>query len=191
VSLEGVVAESNQAQVAETATVAIAPPRRSPLLLLLLVTFPVLVVDQATKLAVQGHMSLYQTIPLISHYLDLTYTQNPGAAFSMFAAYSPWFREAFLYSMSAAAIVVLITLLARAARISFTSVAFSLILAGALGNLIDRTIRGQVIDFIRVHYYDWNYPIFNVADSAISIGVLMILLATFFAADEQKAPPAE
>jgi signal peptidase II len=191
VSLEGVVAESNQAPVTELATVATVPPRRSPLLLLLLVTIPVLVLDQVTKLIVQAHMSLYQTIPLINHYLDITYTQNPGAAFSMFAAYSPWFREAFLFSMSAAAIVVLITMLIRAERISFSAVAFALILAGALGNLTDRTIRGQVIDFIRVHYYDWNYPIFNVADSAITIGVVMILLTTFLAADEQKAAPAE
>jgi signal peptidase II len=191
VSLEGAIAESNQSAGTETATVATAPRRRSPMLLILLVTIPVLVLDQATKFFVKAHMSLYETIPIINHYVDLTYTQNPGAAFSMFAAYSPWFREAFLYSMSAAAIVVLTTMLIRAERISFTAVAFALILAGAAGNLVDRSIRGQVIDFIRVHYYDWNYPIFNVADSAISIGVVMILLATFFASDEQTPPSAE
>ncbi|MDO8433562.1 MAG: signal peptidase II [Candidatus Binatus sp.] len=190
-SLEGAIAESDQSAVSANVAVATAPPRRSPMLLLILVTIPVLALDQASKLFVKAHMSLYQTIPLINHYVDLTYTQNPGAAFSMFAAYSPWFREAFLFSMSAAAIVVLLAMLIRAERISITSIAFALILAGAAGNLIDRSVHGQVIDFIRLHYYDWSYPIFNVADSAISIGVVMIVLATFFARDDEKLPAAD
>ena len=57
-----------------------------------------------------------------------------------------------------------------------------------MGNLIDRAIRGRVIDFMRAHYYDLNYPIFNVADSAISIGVALIVLATFFGSDDEPQP---
>ncbi len=188
VSVEGVVAESNQS--AMSTAVAAAPPRKPPILLLVLITIPVLVLDQITKLFVKAHMSLYETIPVVRNYIDITYTQNPGAAFSMFAGYAPWFRAAFLFSMSAAAIVVLVVLLVRSDRISVTSIAFALILAGAAGNLIDRSIRGEVIDFIRLHYYDLSYPIFNVADSAISIGVTLIVLATLFGRDDKDPRPA-
>jgi signal peptidase II len=63
-----------------------------------------------------------------------------------------------------------------------------LILGGATGNLIDRAIRGRVIDFMRAHYYDLNYPVFNVADSAITIGVALIVLASFFGGDDEPKP---
>jgi len=158
----------------------IAPARRrSPLFaMLVLVSLPVLVLDQATKLFVSSHMDLFESIPVIPNWIDITYTRNPGAAFSMFTNLPEWFREAFLVTLSLAAIVVLIVLIARSDGFTLTTFAFALILAGAGGNLIDRGLRGQVIDFIRVHYYDWNYPIFNVADSAISIGVALIILGT-------------
>jgi signal peptidase II len=93
--------------------------------------------------------------------------------------------------MACAAIVVLAVMIVRADRISISSVAFALILGGAIGNLIDRAIRGRVIDFMRAHYYDLNYPIFNVADSAISIGVALIILTAFFGSDEEpKSNPS-
>jgi signal peptidase II len=149
-----------------------------------LITIPVLVLDQLTKMLVRERMDLYQSIPLLPHFLDLTYTLNPGAAFSLFVGLPPWLRLAFLIGMNLGAIVVLTVLLARSVRVDFNTVAFALIIAGAAGNVIDRGIRGEVIDFIRVHYYGWNYPIFNVADSAISIGVVLILIASFFGGGE-------
>ena len=77
----------------------------------------------------------------------------------------------------------------RSERVTINSVAFALILAGATGNLIDRALRGGlVIDFVRAHYYDLNYPVFNVADSAISIGIALIVLASLFGGD--AAPTA-
>jgi signal peptidase II len=164
-----------------------APPRRSPLVrLLCLITIPVLVLDQLTKLIVRTHMDLYQSIALVPHFLDLTYTLNPGAAFSMFVGLSPWIRLAFLVGMNLSAIVVLLVLLWRSDRVDLNTVAFALIIAGAAGNVIDRGIRGEVIDFIRVHYYGWSYPIFNVADSAITIGVALILLTSLFAREEAR-----
>jgi signal peptidase II len=172
---------------AETAAAMtdITPAPRSPLVrLLCMITLPVLVLDQVTKIVVRERMDLYQSIPLIPHFLDLTYTLNPGAAFSLFIGLPPWFRLAFLVGMNLGAIVVLTILLARSDRVDFNTVAFALIIAGAAGNVIDRGIRGQVIDFIRVHYYAWSYPIFNVADSAITIGVTLILIASFFGRDE-------
>ena len=164
------------------------PPRRPFLFLLGAITIPVILLDQATKLFVQAHMALYESIAIIPNYLDITYTQNPGAAFSMLADASPWVRKAFLLTMACAAIIVLLVIIVRAESVSTTSVACALILGGAMGNLIDRAIRGRVIDFMRAHYYDLNYPIFNVADSAISIGVMLILFVTIFGREHEPKP---
>ncbi len=166
-----------------------SPPRRPFLFLFGAITLPVIVLDQTTKLFVQAHMALYESIALIPNYLDITYTLNPGAAFSMLADAPAWVRKAFLLSMAGAAIIVLAVLIVRAKRVSINSIAFALILGGAAGNLIDRAIRGRVIDFMRAHYYDLNYPVFNVADSAISIGVVLIILATFFGSDDEPEVP--
>jgi signal peptidase II len=167
---------------------ASAPPRRPFLFLLGAITIPVIILDQATKLFVQAHMALYESIPIIPNYLDITYTQNPGAAFSMLADAPPWVRKAFLLTMACAAIIVLLVIIVRAESVSLTSVSCALILGGAMGNLIDRAIRGRVIDFMRAHYYDLNYPIFNVADSAISIGVVLILFMTVFGREHEPKP---
>jgi signal peptidase II len=99
----------------------------------------------------------------------------------MFVNLPPVARLLMLCALSAIAIVVLMVLLWQAEKITLTSFALTLILAGAAGNLIDRALRGgRVIDFIRVHYYDASYPIFNVADSAISVGVALIILSSVF-----------
>ena len=165
-----------------------APPRRPFLFLLGAITIPVILLDQATKLFVQAHMALYESIAIIPNYLDITYTLNPGAAFSMLADAPVWVRTMFLLTMACAAIIVLTVIIVRAERVSISSVAFALILGGAMGNLIDRAVRGRVIDFLRAHYYDLNYPIFNVADSAISIGVALIILTAFFGSDDEPKP---
>jgi signal peptidase II len=167
---------------------ASAPPRRPFLFLLGAITIPVILLDQATKLFVQAHMALYESIAIVPNYLDITYTLNPGAAFSMLSDAQPWVRTAFLLTMASVAIVVLTVFLMRAERVSINSVGFALILGGATGNLMDRAMRGRVVDFVRVHYYDLNYPVFNVADSAITIGVALLLLAAFFGSDDEPKP---
>lgn len=166
-------------------SISSAPPRRPFWLLFGAITIPIIVLDQASKMFVQAHMALYESIALIPNYLDITYTLNPGAAFSVLAEAPLWIREAFLISMACAAIIVLAVLIVRSERVTINSIAFAFILGGATGNLIDRAIRGgRVIDFVRAHYYDLNYPIFNVADSAITIGVTLIIAATLFGRDE-------
>jgi signal peptidase II len=143
-----------------------------------LVAVPVVIIDQLSKLYVSSHMALYQSIPVIPHWFDITYTQNAGAAFSLFATLPPVARVTILATLAAAAIVVLLVLLARSPRITLGSFGLALIMGGAAGNLIDRAVRGRVIDFIRIHYYGLSYPVFNVADSAITIGVALVLLAS-------------
>ena len=177
----------SSAENREAGEVAGRPPGRPFWGLIGAITIPIILLDQATKLFVKAHMELYESIAIVRNYLDITYTLNPGAAFSMLANAPPWVRRAFLMSLSSSAIIVLIVLIYRSARVSVTSVAYALIAGGAAGNLIDRAFRGQVIDFVRAHYYDLNYPIFNVADSAISIGVTLLIVMTIFGNEESEA----
>jgi signal peptidase II len=144
-----------------------------------LITIPVVVLDQATKLYIATHLPLYSMRAIVPNWLDLTYTLNPGAAFSLFANMPAAMRGIFFIVLSFIAIVVLIVLLARRTTSSASGLAFALILGGTIGNLIDRLARGRVIDFIYFHHDSFSYPVFNVADSTITIGVAIILLMSF------------
>ena len=148
-----------------------------------LVALPVFVLDQLAKLYIVRHLKLFEQIDLIPNWLAITYTLNPGAAFSLFATLPPTMRDLLLDGLAGAAVVVLGVLLARGARPTAISVAFALIMGGAAGNLYDRVVHGRVIDFIYVHYYSWSYPVFNLADSAITIGVAIILIHSVFSRD--------
>jgi len=144
------------------------------------VVAPIIALDQVSKLYVRAHMQLYENIQLIPNWLDITYTRNPGVAFSMFASAPEGARTALLLVLASAAIMVLVVLIAAADHPTLVTVALALILAGAGGNLIDGATRREGIDFVRAHYYSYNWPIFNVADSSISIGVTLILLSSIF-----------
>jgi signal peptidase II len=140
----------------------------------------VVVLDQLTKFYVALHFTLEQARAIIPNWLDLTYALNPGAAFSLFATMPAGARQLFFLVLSCAATVVLLVLLARRNTSWPSGVAFALILGGTLGNLIDRLVRGRVVDFIYFHHDSFSYPVFNIADSAITIGVAIILLVSFF-----------
>jgi signal peptidase II len=154
-----------------------------------LVTVPVVVLDQFSKLYIASHLPLYRTIPIVPDWLDLTFTLNPGAAFSLFATMPARLRHLFFVVLSLAAMVVLLVLLARRRAQVWSNIAFALILGGTIGNLIDRLARGRVIDFIYFHHESFSYPVFNLADSAITIGVAIILIESFFSGSaSQRAP---
>lgn len=146
---------------------------------LMLVTLPTLALDQWSKLYVRSHFHLYQSWPLIRNWLDVTYTLNPGAAFSLFATMPPGFRRVFFIALSVIAAAVLVGLMLRRTVSVAYSIAFALILAGTVGNLIDRVNRGLVTDFIYFHHGWFSYPVFNVADSAITVGVGLILILSW------------
>jgi signal peptidase II len=150
-----------------------------------LVALPVFALDQLTKLYIIRHFRLFEQIDLIPHWLAITYTLNSGAAFSLFTNLPPAIRGLMLDGLAAVAVLVLGVLLARGARPPIVSAAFALIMGGAAGNLLDRAARGRVVDFIYVHYYAWSYPVFNIADSAITIGVAIILIHSVFAHDAE------
>jgi signal peptidase II len=135
----------------------------------------VVVIDQLTKRVVDSSMQLYQSIELVP-FFQLTYLRNQGAAFSFLAGAGGWQRWFFI-GLAVTAIALICYWLKRMGKDQrWEAAAWALILGGALGNLIDRVAYGYVIDFLDVYYGQWHWPAFNVADSAITIGVGMLLI---------------
>ena len=137
-----------------------------------------LVLDQASKLAVDGSMQLFESIPLIP-YFNLTYVHNTGAAFSFLAQAGGWQRWLFAGLAVVMSSIIAVWLHRLQKHETLMAVALSLVLGGAIGNLIDRVSYGYVIDFLDVYYQDWHWPAFNIADSAICVGVGLMLLESF------------
>ena len=136
----------------------------------------VVALDQLTKHLIVEHFALYQGITL-APMLQLMHLRNTGAAFSFLSGAGGWQRWVFVglaLAVSAAILVWLTRLPARGRGLLAASLA--LVMGGALGNVIDRLSRGYVIDFVRVHYQQWYFPAFNVADSAITIGAGLLIL---------------
>jgi len=137
----------------------------------------IVVLDQLTKLLVVRSMRLGQNIPIVPGFFDLTFVLNPGAAFSLFATLPEWIRNPFFILISVGAAVLIIAYRSRYLRENrLASVSLALILGGAIGNLIDRLRYGVVVDFLDAHISQYHWPIFNVADSAISVGVTLLLI---------------
>ena len=139
------------------------------------VSLLVLILDQASKLAVDASMQLYESIPLMP-YFNLTYAHNTGAAFSLLAKAGGWQRWLFAGLAVVMSGIIAVWLARLEKHETLMAIALSMILGGAIGNLIDRVAYGYVIDFLDVYYRQWHWPAFNIADSAICIGVGLMLL---------------
>jgi signal peptidase II len=139
--------------------------------------FPVVVLsmilDQATKLYIDGSMRLYQSIPVVDNLFSITYVRNRGAAFS-FLANTSWRLPFFIFVTIIALIAILVAVRKLRADQRLALVSLSLIFSGAIGNLIDRIRLGEVIDFLDVYWRTHHWPAFNVADSAICVGVALL-----------------
>jgi signal peptidase II len=136
----------------------------------------IVIVDQLTKAIVDRAMSLHDSIPLIPGFFSLTYIRNTGAAFGIFSGAHEVFRLPFLIGVSILAIGFIVVMLKRLRPgESGLATALAFILGGAIGNLIDRVIYGEVIDFLDVYWKQYHWPAFNVADSFITIGVAITL----------------
>lgn len=133
--------------------------------------------DQATKQLANTMLPPYQSLPL-APMLNLTLVYNPGAAFSFLSEAGGWQRWFFI-ALSSVVSVVLLRWIWRA-QTHKSAAALSLVLGGALGNLIDRLAHGYVIDFIDVYYRQYHWPVFNIADSAITIGAALLLWELLF-----------
>jgi len=136
----------------------------------------VIVADQATKWAVIEWMPLYDKVP-INSFLNLVHLRNTGAAFSFLADQSGWQRWFFVLLASAVSVVITVWLWRiRSDGPLLLAAGLSLVLGGAIGNLIDRATLGYVTDFIQVWFGSWPFPAFNIADSAISVGAGLLLI---------------
>lgn len=141
-------------------------------------SFVVLVLDQITKLAVAANMQLYQSIQVLP-FFNLTYVHNTGAAFSFLSEAGGWQRWFFAVLAFVISVVIAVWLARLKRHETLLAVSLALVLGGAVGNLIDRLAYGYVIDFLDVYYRDWHWPAFNIADSAITIGVALMLAESF------------
>lgn len=141
----------------------------------------VIVFDQLTKILISHHMGLFDSIRLTS-FLQLTLLHNSGAAFSFLSQASGWQRWFFVGLGLVVSIVILLWLrrLPRKDR-RLLGIGLALVLGGALGNVIDRVAYGYVIDFIDFFYNGWHFWPFNVADSAITVGAILVVIDTLTA----------
>lgn len=140
-----------------------------------------LAVDIVTKYIVQNCMLLHQTVSILPNFFNITYVENPGAAFGILANVADPWRNVILGIVSGLAIIMLLVFYRQYAdnnlKVKFALV---LVLGGAVGNIIDRIRFGVVIDFIDVHWYEYHWPAFNVADSAICVGVGILFWQLWF-----------
>jgi signal peptidase II len=157
-------------------------------IILSVISVIVLILDQATKIFIDRTMDLHSTITVVENFFNITYIRNKGAAFGFLAESS--FRLPFFILISIIAVVVIIGIFRKLRpEQKLTAISLSLIFAGALGNLIDRIRLGEVIDFIYVHWYEHYWPAFNVADSAICVGVFLLGLDMLL--NERRRKPAK
>jgi len=150
-------------------------------------TLVMLIADQVTKIIISTQMKLYESIELIPVF-KITYVHNYGAAFSFLTDAGGWQR--WFFSIIAITISALLIwwLKKLPASNKLLGSAYALVLAGALGNLYDRLAYGYVVDFLHVFYKTWNFPVFNIADSAICVGAGLLLIDAFL---EEKVKSAK
>jgi signal peptidase II len=140
----------------------------------------VLGLDQGSKLYIHKTFVLHESRPVIAAFFHLTYVRNPGAAFGFLANRQEAFLHFFFPLVTLLAIVVLLVYFIRVPRQrTLTLWGIGLIIGGAVGNGIDRLWLGQVIDFLDFHWNTYHWPAFNVADSAICVGVGLLLFDAF------------
>ncbi|HVI10996.1 MAG TPA: signal peptidase II [Candidatus Binatia bacterium] len=166
--------------------------KNSARLFYLLIALVVVVLDRWTKHLAARRIPLYQNIQVIPGFFRLTHTENTGAAFSMFAdSPSPWKTDLLIAFSALALIVVSVLLWKNHQRQLVTGVGFSLILGGALGNLWDRLARGRVVDFLLFYIKHYQWPVFNLADSAIVVGASLLVLEIAFARPSSRPDMVE
>ena len=149
----------------------------------------VLVVDQMSKYAAEAYLSLHVPVAIIPG-LNFTLTYNPGAAFSFLSDAGGWQRWLFSGIAFAASVAIVVWLHRLPKEDRFTACSLALVLGGAVGNLWDRLApsRGMVVDFIDVYAGKWHWPAFNVADSAIVLGVIIMLITVFVTPEGERTP---
>lgn len=134
-----------------------------------------LVIDVVIKLLVKSSMFLNQSIRVIDNFFYITYVKNTGAAWSILSG-----KQYFLIIVSLLVIIFLIIYLYKKKTYSkFEFVGYGLLIAGAVGNLIDRVVYGYVIDYLNFYLFNYNFPVFNIADTCIVIGIMLLFISSW------------
>jgi signal peptidase II len=139
----------------------------------------IIIFDRITKIAIRDNMDNFSAVNIVTGWLRIIHTENPGAAFGVLADGNPVLRPIILIGVSALVLMFVVSaLLGRSPSFAPPLIRFGLglVLGGAAGNLYDRVTRGTVTDFIEVFHGNWSFPAFNVADSAITMGAALLLL---------------
>lgn len=151
----------------------------------------IVLLDLWTKHLASANLELYRPVP-VTGWLNMTLAHNTGAAFSFLADGDGWQRTFFIVVASAISVFLVIWLWRLPLQARALPAALSLLLGGAIGNLVDRIQLGYVVDFIDVHYAGWHWPAFNLADSAIVIGIGLMMIESLLPPRRppSAAPPA-
>jgi len=139
----------------------------------------IVIADQITKYYATLELKMYKAVAVMPMF-NFTLMHNEGAAFSFLSDAGGWQRWFFTIISSVVSIVLVFWIKRLKPEEKFQAMAFSLILGGAIGNLIDRVRFGYVVDFIEIYYHQYSWPAFNIADSAITIGVIILIIDTLF-----------
>jgi len=143
---------------------------------LIIIAALIVALDQWTKLYIKSNFQMYEMRPVIDGFFSITYVLNPGAAFGMLAKLNESYRQIFFIIVTAIAIAAVVYLMVKEKGIKIRMASYTLILAGAIGNFIDRVYMGKVVDFLHFYIKQYQWPAFNVADMSISIGIGLLFL---------------
>lgn len=144
----------------------------------------IIVLDQLTKWLMSSWLDLYETVAVVP-YFNLTLAHNYGAAFSFLASAGGWQRWFFTILAIVVSIVLTVWMKRLKANAKLEAISLALILGGAIGNVIDRVAHGYVIDFLDVYVGSYHWPAFNIADSAICVGAVLLIFDSFRSKTEQ------
>ncbi len=145
----------------------------------MLIAILVVMLDQLSKWWIRALFELYESLPVFPG-LQIIYVRNLGAAFSFLSSAGGWQRWFFIVLSLLASIAIVIWIYRLPNHRRLEALGLSLVLGGAVGNLVDRVLLGYVVDFIDVYYQSWHWPVFNVADSAITVGVVIMIVDIVF-----------
>ena len=140
----------------------------------ILISILILLLDIITKQLVITNLLEHQSITIINNFFSITYAKNTGVAFSFLEGYLP-----LVILITSIIIISILIYIKKNNPNKYESICYGLILGGALGNLLDRIIYGYVIDFLDFTIFNYNYPIFNIADTFIVIGILILIILSF------------
>lgn len=156
----------------------------------MLLSNALIVLDQYTKFLVTTHLPLYYSVRVIDNFFSITHIRNPGVAFGLFAQHDSEYKALIFIVISTVAILAILVIFHQTqGDKGMVQTGLILIFGGAVGNLIDRIIYKEVIDFLQFYYDQYSFPAFNIADSCITIGVGLMILDLFKKQPDKMAGP--